>query len=369
MPINLETITQWATTLPTTDLRSAALARLQAIGWPRARNEAWSFFPLSLFTSLEAQAPHFTRTANAFSGNHELFSLDTETDIAALLPLVLSNDTQEFWITDGATPRDDLALALHEPFSHTVLHIGNTSKARIILPRAQDSHSFKAQRLDIVCGEGSELELISTGEASGALKLGLRHVNIIQEAGSKLRILALHSGTDAYRASVRITLNGKGASCEYRALSLLSGNAQSHRVVRITHGAPECTSKQFIRQVLNGNSNASYDGSVIVERSCPGTVSEQLINSLLLSPGAKASTKPILKIYHDEVECTHGSTCSDLDSESMFYLESRGIPASQARRMLTAAFAEEVALAHPESPARTTFIHRLQQELSTLLSL
>lgn len=368
MAINLETIQQWAARRLPSAVRSAALTRLQEIGWPRSRNEAWTFFPLSLFSGLDlpAQAPSddppgpFTEPS--------LLDLAQETDIAALLPLVLGLGTRQYWLHEGTISQDDLALALQDPFSHTVLRLGASSKVRLLLPRTQDEHAFKAQRIDIFCAAGSELELISTGENPGA-QLGLRHVNIVQEEGSRLNMLALHSGGSAYRGSLRIKLNGTGSSCAYRALSLLAGQAHSHRNVRIVHAAPGCQSEQFVRQILTGSSQASYDGAVHVERGSTGTVSHQLVNSLLLSAQAKASTKPVLKIYHDDVECTHGSTCSDLSPESMFYLESRGVSAVQSRRMLTAAFAAEIVLAHPESPARASFQDRLHHELATLLSL
>ena len=64
--------------------------------------------------------------------------------------------------------------------------------------------------------------------------------------------------------------------------------------------------------------------------------------ALLLSDDAQIDTQPMLKIYADDVKCTHGATIGQLDKDAMFYLRSRGIGESDARRILTFAFANDI---------------------------
>jgi Fe-S cluster assembly protein SufD len=80
-----------------------------------------------------------------------------------------------------------------------------------------------------------------------------------------------------------------------------------------------------------------------------------LNKNLLLSPRAAIDTKPELDILADDVKCGHGATVGDLDDEALFYLESRGIPAPEARQMLIAAFAAD-ALDRIENPALRSFL-------------
>lgn len=44
---------------------------------------------------------------------------------------------------------------------------------------------------------------------------------------------------------------------------------------------------------------------------------------------------PSLEIIADQVQCTHGATVSDLSPDEVFYLQSRGVSAENARVMLT----------------------------------
>jgi Fe-S cluster assembly protein SufD len=69
----------------------------------------------------------------------------------------------------------------------------------------------------------------------------------------------------------------------------------------------------------------------------------------LLSDRARVDTKPQLEIFADDVKCTHGATVGRLDEMALFYLRSRGIPTTLARKILTYAFAAEVLEEIPHS--------------------
>lgn len=61
----------------------------------------------------------------------------------------------------------------------------------------------------------------------------------------------------------------------------------------------------------------------------------------MLSEDAEFDSKPELEIYADDVACGHGSTATEIDPATLFYLRSRGIPKAEARRMLIESFIGE----------------------------
>ncbi len=63
---------------------------------------------------------------------------------------------------------------------------------------------------------------------------------------------------------------------------------------------------------------------------------------MLLSPFARVEARPQLKIWADDVQCSHGATVGQLDEESLFYLRARGIAEEEARNLLIHAFANEL---------------------------
>ena len=61
----------------------------------------------------------------------------------------------------------------------------------------------------------------------------------------------------------------------------------------------------------------------------------------MLNENSKFFCKPELEIYADDVICSHGSTSSSLDRDSLFYLLSRGVHKNKAKEMLITAFIAE----------------------------
>jgi len=160
----------------------------------------------------------------------------------------------------------------------------------------------------------------------------------------RLCILALNSQSD-----ISVELCGEGAAFEYRSLSVFGKEEKSEQKIHVMHKAQNTKSFLFARHILSDNSRAVFNGVVEAGRHCANISSRQLINSILLSPGAKAISKPELKIYCDEVECSHGSTCGGLDEDELFYLQSRGMDSQQAKNILLRSFAAELAKEHPDN--------------------
>ena len=77
--------------------------------------------------------------------------------------------------------------------------------------------------------------------------------------------------------------------------------------------------------ILDGHASAVFNGRIIVRKDAQKTDSKQTNKNLVLSDNAVIHTKPELQIHADDVRCTHGATIGQLDAESMFYLQSRGI--------------------------------------------
>ena len=63
---------------------------------------------------------------------------------------------------------------------------------------------------------------------------------------------------------------------------------------------------------------------------------------MLTSNKAEVDTKPELEIYADDVQCAHGATVAQLDTESLHYFRTRGISSEVATVMLSFGFINEL---------------------------
>ena len=332
-----------------------AVTRIQQIGMPRRNNELWTFFPVARIPAQEYAGTGTATEAAASLPDFEKL-IANETDFAALLPLAKNARTMVRTIPEGAN--EMAMLKCNDDFGHTVLDIGKGAHVSLEILDNKVQHEIVAERFDISVGEGADVEIFFANPAS-ALPLRFRHFRITQAANSTVRFSNILTDSGIGRISMDCDLNGEGASFDYRSLSILDNTASMHQRLTIRHNAPNTVSTQLARNLLSGSAYASYDGMVIVGEKCTKVNSGQLVNTILLSENASVSVKPVLKIYHDDVECTHGNTVGELDAEQMFYLVSRGIPAAQAQRMLMKAFAQETFLPLPETPAKKRLLQTL----------
>ncbi|HYH55254.1 MAG TPA: Fe-S cluster assembly protein SufD, partial [Anseongella sp.] len=144
------------------------------------------------------------------------------------------------------------------------------------------------------------------------------------------------------RNNLHFHLKEKQCRSIMNGLYLLNGRQFLDNHTRVNHAAPECYSDQLYKGIINNQATAVFNGKIFVERDAQKTNAYQRNVNILLSDEATINTKPQLEIFADDVRCTHGATSGHLDDEAVFYLRSRGLSESDARRLLLYAYAEEV---------------------------
>ena len=106
-------------------------------------------------------------------------------------------------------------------------------------------------------------------------------------------------------------------------------------------------------------------GDVFIRAAAEGTDTYELNRNLLLSDGARADSVPNLEIETGEiVGAGHASTTGRFDDEQLFYLESRGIPAAEARRLVIRGFFAEIVSKLHLSDVEERIMLRIDHELA-----
>jgi len=154
--------------------------------------------------------------------------------------------------------------------------------------------------------------------------------------------------------SFTLTVNGKLTRNEY-IVNIKGEDAKAHvggaivgdkgfahdDTVFITHGAPNCESRQVFKKVLKNGAKGVFQGKILVKEGAQKTNGYQISQGLMLDDDSNFLAKPELEIYADDVICSHGSTCGEIDPTALFYLTSRGISKTEAQDMLVLAFLNE----------------------------
>lgn len=292
------------------------------------------------------------RTFNAFFVSHWGFLIKEETN-----PFYLLNTSLE---KDGA-------------FIYVPPNIQVQTPIQVLFIYTEDSPAMLVQpRLSVFLGALSELNLIFTHKFLGGkghtinlasdfhLEPGasLRCEEIIDEMpdalyhmesvrarlkrDSKFTWININRGAMTLRSDYKIWLHGENSEASLDGLAMLEGKKESHAHIMLIHEGQYTRSRQLFKNILKDLSRSSFEGQIIVEKDAMKTDAFQLNNNLLLSERAHADSKPMLKIFADDVKASHGATVGSLDKEELFYLRSRGLPKEAAKRFLTEGFCQEV---------------------------
>jgi len=167
-------------------------------------------------------------------------------------------------------------------------------------------------------------------------------VRVRQKRDSSFTWINVNKGAMTYRNDYKVWLEGENSSASLDGLAMLDGKNESHAHVQVIHEGEYTRSRQLFKNVLKDLSRSSFEGQIIVQKDAMKTDAFQRNNNLLLSERAHADSKPMLKIFADDVKASHGATVGSLNEEELFYLTSRGIPKEEAKKMLADAFCLDI---------------------------
>ena len=136
-------------------------------------------------------------------------------------------------------------------------------------------------------------------------------------------------------------LNGEFSKAILKGCFFLKDNNTCSNKTHVVHNAENCESNQTYKGVLNDISKASYYSNTIVADKAQKTEGYQLSKGILLTDNCSFFSKPELRIFADDVKCSHGSTIGPVDESALYYLRSRGINKKEAMKMIISSFIED----------------------------
>ncbi len=136
-------------------------------------------------------------------------------------------------------------------------------------------------------------------------------------------------------------LNGEFANASLKGCFFLKDKNICTIKTNIIHNAEHCVSDQSYKGILNDHAKANFYSNTFVSDNAQKTEGYQLSKGILLSDNCSFFSKPELRIFADDVKCSHGSTIGPVDESALYYLRSRGINKNEAMKMIISSFIEE----------------------------
>ena len=228
-------------------------------------------------------------------------------------------------------------------FPHTLLIVGDDAEVtfidRYVSPDV--SRAFSDAVVEIHAGAAARVRYVSLQDwGRGVTHLSVQRAILGRDA--QLRSLSVQFGGDVARSEFEAVLSEPGAHSEMLGLYFAAGTQHfDHRTLQ-DHVAPNGTSDLLYKGALKEASRAIYSGWVHIRPGAQKSDAFQTNRNLVLSEHAKADAIPNLEIENNEVRCGHAASVGPVEDDTLFYLQSRGIPRKEAERLIVFGFFQEV---------------------------
>lgn len=331
----------------------SAIEGLPSGAWLGSMARAISQRPDVVRSSLDVPSPDVARPFASL--NAAFFADGFVLDIAP--GVTLERPVEILHVSSGGT-----AGSLH---TRSLVAVGEGSRASVIESFTGLGEYWRNDVVELRLGDGAELVRVALVEESpDALHFGEMLAELSTDARLSSFVLLLGGRTVRHEASIRC--QGPGSHCELDGAFLISGRQEANILTTVDHTAPGGATRETFKGVAAGRAHGAFQGRISVRPGAQKVDAHQLSRNLVLGPRAAIDTKPELEIYADDVKCSHGAAVGDLDDAAVFYLRARGIPATEARRMLIEAFAREAVELIESPPLREHLLSRLASRLAIL---
>ena len=160
---------------------------------------------------------------------------------------------------------------------------------------------------------------------------------IVQENGQMLWT-DFNMGSKVTMKYPAFILAGEGAKGEMLSMALSGQSQHQDTGCKAIHLAPRTSSNIISKSISQKGGRCSYRGLVEIGPKADSAKSNVICDALILDKKSRTDTYPTNKIYQSNLQLQHEATVSKIGDEQLFYLQSRGIDESSARKMIVNGF-------------------------------
>ncbi|HET6732831.1 Fe-S cluster assembly protein SufD [Mycobacterium sp.] len=333
---------------------------------PHGRDEIWRFTPLRRLRGLHDGSAPANGTA----------TIDVETLDGVRVDQVSRDDSR---LGEAGAPADRIAAQAYSSFEtatlieipkqtalrdqiqvtvtgpgegkvaygHLQVRVGELAEAVVVIDH-RGSGTY-ADNVEFVVSDAARLTVVSIADwADDTVHVSSHHATLGKDA--VLRHVAVTLGGDLVRLTARVRFCAPGGDAELLGLYFADDGQHLESRLLVDHAQPNCRSHVTYKGALQGDPDSNkpdahtvWVGDVLIRAAATGTDTFETNRNLVLTDGARADSVPNLEIETGEiVGAGHASATGRFDDEQLFYLQARGIPEDQARRLVVRGFFGEL---------------------------
>jgi Fe-S cluster assembly protein SufD len=333
---------------------------------PRGRDEIWRFTPLRRLRGLHDGSAAASGSARievterpgvtvetVRRGDERLGQGGVPADRVAAQAFSSFNSATIVTVGKDTQIGEPIDIAIAGPgegataYGHLQIRVDELAEAVAVID--QRGSGTYADNIEFVVGDGATLKVVSIADwADDAVQVSTHHATLGKDA--VFRHAAVTLGGDVVRLTGRVRFCAPGGDAELLGLYFADDGQHFESRLLVDHAHPNCRSHVTYKGALQGDPDSDkpdthtvWVGDVLIRAEATGTDTFETNRNLVLTDGARADSVPNLEIETGEiVGAGHASATGRFDDEQLFYLQARGIPEDQARRLIVRGFFGEI---------------------------
>lgn len=333
---------------------------------PHGRDELWRFTPLKRLRGLHDGSARATGKAQITVGEQPGVTAETvrrgderlgqggiPTDRVAAQAFSSFNSATVVTVARGTEVAKPVEIVITGPgegavaYGHLQIRVEELARA-IFVVDLRGSGTY-ADNVEIIVGDSAGVGVIWIADwADDAVHVSAHHARLGKD--SVLGHVNVTLGGDLVRTSTVVRFTAPGGDAQLLGTYFADDGQHFESRLLVDHAQPNCRSDVLYKGALQADPDSDrpdahtvWVGDVLIRAEATGTDTFETNRNLLLTDGARADSVPNLEIETGEiVGAGHASATGRFDDEQLFYLQARGIPEDQARRLIVRGFFGEI---------------------------
>jgi Fe-S cluster assembly protein SufD len=324
---------------------------------PRGREEAWRFTPMVRLRGLHVDTPLDGHDYEVTVDADPQVRVDTgdaddpRRGVSGYVPIdrpsarawaeadkVLAITIPREVVTTRPTVIRRRGLSAEKASAGHMVITAQAFSSSVVVIEHEGSAAY-ADNVEIVVEDGAQLTVVSLQDwADDAVHLSHHHVRVGRDAAVRHAVITF--GGDLVRVGISLDYAGPGGDAQLLGMYFVDAGQHVENRLFVDHNTPRAYSNVEYKGALQGaGAHAVWVGDVLIRPEAEGIKTFELNRNLVLTDGARADSVPNLEIETGEIEgAGHASATGRFDDEQLFYLQARGIPEDQARRLVVRGF-------------------------------
>jgi len=230
-------------------------------------------------------------------------------------------------------------------FAHTLVVVENDAQLTLVQehvsPEELDGRAFHHGVTELFVGERASVQHLTLQEwgSEQVTHFGVQRALVARQGRYRSLVVTLGGGVVRLAPDARLS---EGAEADFLGAAFADEGQRFEHRATVTHAEPFARSTLLYKAGLLGGSRNIFNGTLVISPGARGSDAAQTMRNLVLSRHAHAEANPFLEILNSDVRAAHAAATGRVDDLHLFYLQSRGIPREQARRLVVFGFFEEI---------------------------